>query len=53
MVIRTENRKAMLSFEILKFAVVHTPTPIQGIEISVSSQFLMLLVEWFRAYCSF
>ena len=41
----TENRKTMLYFEILEFAV-HTPiTPIQGIEISVSSQFLMLLVE--------
>ena len=47
MVIRTENRKTMLSFEIeiLKFAVLTPITPIQGIEISVSSQFLMLLVE--------
>ena len=49
MVTSTENQKTMLSFEILNSAV-HTPIiPIQGIEISVSSQFLMLLVEWFRA----
>ena len=45
MVTSSENQKAMLYFEILEFAV-HTPiTPFQGIEISVSSQFLMLLVE--------